>query len=74
MKKVSAIGKEWNEQIAALEVWMVGKTSAEVKALPLTEGKIKDGEDLKSSVSVTVTDHLAAFEKAVAAAKDLAAK
>ncbi len=74
MKGSSAIGKEWNEQIAALEAWAAGKTLAEVKALPLTEGKIKDGEDLKSSVTVTVTDYLAAFEKAVAAAKDLAAK
>lgn len=74
MKAQSAIGKEWFEQIAALEAWMAGKTLTEVKALPLTEGAIKDGEDLKSSVSVTVTDYLAAFEKAVGAAKDLAAK
>lgn len=74
LKSVSAIGKEANEQIAALEAWMAGKTLTEVKALPLTEGKIKDGEDLKSSVSVNVTDYLAAFEKAVGVAKDLAAK
>jgi uncharacterized OB-fold protein len=74
MKAQSAIGKEWFEQIAALEAWMAGKTLTEVKALPLVEGAIKDGEDLKSSVSVTVTDYLAAFEKAVGAAKDLAAK
>jgi len=74
MKAQSAIGKEWFEQIAALETWMTGKTLTEVKALPLTEGAIKDGEDLKSSVSITVTDYLAAFEKAVGAAKDLAAK
>lgn len=74
MKANSAIGKEWFEQIAALEAWMAGKTLTEVKALPLVDGAIKDGEDLKSSVSVTVTDYLAAFEKAVGAAKDLAAK
>jgi uncharacterized protein YggL (DUF469 family) len=74
MKGSSAIGKEWDEQIAALETWMAGKTLAEVKALPLVDGDIKDGEDLKSSVTITVTDYLAAFEKAVGAAKDLAAK
>jgi hypothetical protein len=74
MKGSSGIGKEWFEQIAALETWMAGKTLTEVKALPLTDGEIKDGEDLKASVTVTVTDYLAAFEKAVGAAKDLAAK
>ncbi|MBV1708386.1 MAG: hypothetical protein KMY54_00875 [Erysipelothrix sp.] len=74
MKGNSAIGKEWFEQIAALETWIAGKTLTEVKALPLTDGYIKDGEDLKSSVSVTVTDYLAAFEKAVGAAKELAAE
>jgi uncharacterized protein YggL (DUF469 family) len=74
MKGSSAIGKEWFEQAAALEAWMAGKTLTEIKALPLVDGYIKDGEDLKSSVSVTVTDYLAAFEKAVGAAKDLAAE
>jgi predicted nucleotidyltransferase len=69
MKNASAIGKEWFEQIAALETWMVGKTLAEVKALPVAEGKITS--DLKSSVSVTVTDYMAAVEKAVAAAVEL---
>jgi hypothetical protein len=69
MKNASAIGKEWDEQIAALEAWMVGKTLAEVKALPLAEGKITS--DLKSSVSVTVTDYMAAVEKAVAVAVEL---
>lgn len=69
MKGSSAIGKEWYEQIAALEEWMIGKTLAEVKALPVTDGKVTS--DLKSSVSVTVTDYLAAVEKAVAAAVEL---
>jgi hypothetical protein len=69
MKTASAIGKEWDEQIKSLEDWMIGKTLAEVKALPVAEGKITS--DLKSSVSVTVTDYLAAVEKAVAAAVEL---
>ena len=69
MKGQSAIGKEWYEQAEALEAWMVGKTLTEVKALPLTDGYITDGQDLKSSVSISVTDYLAAFEKAYNAAK-----
>jgi hypothetical protein len=71
MKGSSAIGKEWYEQIAALETYMIGKTLAEVKALPLVEGKVDPAQDLASSVSVTVTDYLAAVEKAVAAAVEL---
>ena len=71
MKKASEIGKEWFEQIASLEAWMIGKTLAEVKALPLTDGNVADSEDLRSEVSITVTDYLAAVEKAVAAAVEL---
>ena len=71
MKGSSAIGKEWYEQIAALEEWMIGKTLAEVKALPLVDGNVDPAQDLASSVSVTVTDYLAAVEKAVAAAVEL---
>src|SRR5512136_1912647 len=33
MKKSSAIGKEWFEQVNAFATWTVGKTIAEVKAL-----------------------------------------
>ncbi|MBS3987256.1 MAG: hypothetical protein KGZ38_04780, partial [Erysipelothrix sp.] len=69
LKGQSAIGKEWYEQIAALEEWMIGKTLAEVKALPLVDGNVDPAQDLASSVSITVTDYLAAFEKAYNAAK-----
>jgi len=71
MKASSAIGKEWDEQIFALEAWMVGKTLAEVKALPVVEGRVKEGEDLRSSVSVRIVDYMAALEKAVAAAVEV---
>ncbi|HHX75004.1 MAG TPA: hypothetical protein GX699_08895 [Firmicutes bacterium] len=63
MKRVSSIGKEWDEQIAELEQWMVGKTVAEVKAMELNEGKVAVA-DLTSKVTITVTDYLAAVEKA----------
>ena len=37
MKKVSEIGKEWNEQIEELENWMIGKTGEEIKSMPVKE-------------------------------------
>ena len=64
MIKASDIGVEWYEQIAALEEWMVGKTVAEIKALSLTEQGAPDDVDLAASVTITVTDYIAALEKA----------
>ena len=37
MKPASAIGKEWYEQIAALEAYAVGKTPADVAGMKVTE-------------------------------------
>ena len=65
MGNVSSIGKEWDEQIAALEAWMVGKTVEEIKAMPVSEG-YADLPELTSSVTMRVTDYLAAVEKAYA--------
>jgi len=64
MKVASEIEKEWDEQIAALEEWMIGKTVAEVKALGLTEDDAPDDPDLATSVTITVTAYIAALEKA----------
>lgn len=72
MKKNSGIGKEWYEQIADLEKWMVGKTIAQVKAMKVTEadGSVHTAEtDLTSKVTVDVSDYLAAVEEAVNNAK-----
>ena len=63
MKAQSALGKEWYEQIEALEKWLVGKTLAEVEGLKLTEGK---ATDLAASVTITVTDYIEAVKKAIA--------
>ncbi len=70
MKKASGIGKEWYEQIAALEDWMVGKTIDEVMALSVTAEGTTDEADLTSSVTIHVGDYLKAVQKAVANAKD----
>ena len=73
MASASGIGKEWYEQIAALEDWMVGKTIDEVKAMQLdAEGKTAEA-DLVSSVTIHVSDYIKAVDKAVANAKDFGA-
>lgn len=63
MAKASGIGKEWFEQIAALEDWMVGKTVEEIKGMKMAEGKTAE-EDLISSVTISVGDYIAAVEQA----------
>lgn len=70
MKKASAIGKEWDEQITAFEEWMVGKTVAEVKGLKVKEQgghtHVPDDPELTSSVTITVKSYIEALEKAAA--------
>lgn len=63
MLKVSVIKKEWNEQADALAAWTVGKTATEVTGMKLVEVKA-DVADLKTTVSISVGDYLAAFEEA----------
>lgn len=72
MKKASSIGKEWYEQIADLEKWMVGKTIEQVKAMKVkdADGKVlTDEADLTSKVTVDVSDYIAVVEEAVKNAK-----
>lgn len=77
MKGASPIGKEWFEQMASFEEWMVGQTVAEVLAMETVE---KDAahpavpavEDLKSSVTINVDGYLAALKAAADNAKELA--
>lgn len=74
MKKASSIQKEWYEQIAALEKWMVGKTIAEVKAMKTikkdaSNPTVPDEADLKTSVTINVGDYINVVEEAVKNAK-----
>ncbi|WP_026478408.1 hypothetical protein [Alkaliphilus transvaalensis] len=69
MARVSGIGKEWFEQIAELEKWMVGKTVAEIKAMKVKEvdaahPAVPDVPELTSLVTITIQDYVAALEKA----------
>jgi len=71
MKAASAIGKEWYEQIAVFEAWMIGKTLEEVKAIKLDENTATTEEDLKASVTIKLSGYLAAVEAAVNNAKEV---
>jgi hypothetical protein len=66
MKKASSLNKEWFEQIDALEKWLVGKTLSDIENMKLTDGA---ADDLKTSVTMTVTNYLEAVKKAIANAK-----
>lgn len=71
MKGNSAIGKEWFEQAAGLEAYLVGKTAAEVEAIEIDAEGVPVAEDLKTSISVGIDEYLAAFAKAVANAVEV---
>jgi roadblock/LC7 domain-containing protein len=69
MLKGSAIKKEWYQQIAELEKWMVGKTVADIKAMKTVKKDdahpaVPDVAELKSTVSVSVEGYIAAVEEA----------
>ncbi|TFG82224.1 MAG: hypothetical protein E4G74_02990 [Erysipelotrichales bacterium] len=68
MKAASSISKEWFEQIAALETYFTGKTSAEIMAMKLTD---EAPDDLKTSVTIGITAYQGAVEKAIANAIEI---
>ncbi len=74
MKKASTIGKEWNEQAAALASYVQGKTVDEVRSIAVDETRHPTGDDLKSSVTISIGPYIDMIEKAVENAKDLGAK
>ncbi|HHV95810.1 MAG TPA: hypothetical protein GXX37_04965 [Clostridiaceae bacterium] len=74
MIRASSIGKEWYEQIAELEKWMIGKTIDQVKAMKVKKvddahPSVPDEPDLVSKVTISVQDYIAAVEEAVKNAK-----
>lgn len=64
MKDASGIKKEWFEQMAALEKWLLGKTIEQVKAFPKDDKGYPTDKDMKASVTINVTDYLKAVEQA----------
>jgi len=71
MKSASEIGKEWYEQIDALEAALVGKTVEEVQNFDLTENNTVADADLASSVSITVNGYLEVVALAMENAKEV---
>ena len=64
MKKAGS-AREWFEQIAELEKWMVGKTVDKITAIK----DASEDADLKSKVSVSISAYQAAVAEAVSKAR-----
>ena len=74
MRKNSAIGKEVNEQYAALASYMVGKNAKDLISMPTykrddSHTAVPDVEELKTTCTIDVGALLKAFEKAYNTAK-----
>lgn len=73
MKQASSIGKEWNEQAAAIADYAVGKTVEELKNGAIDEtGAVKDA-DLASSATIYLGGFISAIEDAVHNAEHMGA-
>lgn len=72
MRAASPIGKEWFEQADAFAKYVTGKTIDQVKGIAIEDGYPAE-EDLKSSVTMHITEIVTALENAVANAQDLGA-
>lgn len=71
LAETSDIGKEWYEQVDAFQDWMNGKTVSEVLSMKVADGdesghNIPDEDDLRDSITISVSPHLRALEKAYA--------
>lgn len=65
MKEYSGIGKEWNEQVAAVAEYAVGKTVEELKNGAIDEtGAVADA-DLASSATIYIGGFISGIEDAV---------
>jgi len=76
MKVASTIGKDWYQQIAELEKWMVGKSVSEIKAMKTKEKDaahpaVPDVAELTSLVTVSVEHYIGVVEEAFANAIDV---
>jgi len=74
MVKASSIKKEWYQQAEALGKWMEGKSVADIKGMKTVKKDdahpaVPDVAELKSSVTVSVQDYVAAVEEASQKAK-----
>ena len=73
MRVASGIGKEWDEQIAAIEAYAVGKTVEELKTKAIDENGVVADADLASGATLYMGSFIGAIEAAVNNAQDLGA-
>lgn len=71
MAKASSIGKEWFDQIKALETYMIGKTVDQVSAIPVDAEGVTTDADLKSGATISITDYIAVVKKAAEGAVEV---
>lgn len=74
MGKYSPIGKEWNEQAAALADYAVGKTAEEIQGIAVNEETRPTDADLASSVTIAIGGLIPAIVDAVENAEYLGAQ
>lgn len=73
MKKYSPIGKEWFEQIAALEQYVIGKTPSQVKNIALDDNGYPTGDDLRAGCTIGISDIVKALVSACDNATEMGA-
>ena len=73
MKEYSSIGKEWYEQVNALEAYCIGKTVSDVSSMQMKEvdgrQNIPAVAELTSSCTISCDQFIAALKKAEANAR-----
>jgi hypothetical protein len=73
MKKASKIGKEWFEQVDAIQTWMTGKTADQIKAMKVktttSEGDVSDEADLSTSATISIDEFIEVAVAAINSAK-----
>ena len=73
MRVASPIGKEWDEQVEAIEAYVVGKTVEELKTNAIDEAGVVKDADLASGATIYMGSFIWAVEAAVNNAKHLGA-
>ena len=73
MRVASPIGKEWDEQVEAIEAYVVGKTVEELKTNAIDEAGVVKDADLASGATIYMGSFIWAIEAAVNNAQNLGA-
>ena len=73
MRVASPIGKEWDEQVEAIEAYAVGKTVEELKTKAIDEAGVVKDADLASGATIYMGSFIWAIEAAVNNAQYLGA-